>query len=203
MPPQAAAAHGAGQNSKVPRKGKRKRPSGQDAQTGLSESRRPVKQLKGTAGNLQPAAVVKHAVLAQYYPVTLTLRQYVLKSLPASSKIRRKKIAAVGEPEAEDAQTATQDSEKDLARLLDTALVAAHSHPTAFEEAQPDDRFQRLIEYSEKSGGSHVPPSNVVASQELPQSEVRLLHFCRPGRVKGHRYLLPHLVRQELTEICR
>lgn len=198
--------HGAEQNSKVPRKRKRNRGSRQDAQTGLSESGRPVKQLKATAGNLQPAAVVKHALLAQYYPVTLTLRQYVLKSLPASSKIRRKKIAAVGEADqatAKDAQTGTQDSEKDLARLLDTTLVAAHSFPTAFKEAQPDGRFQRWTEYSQRGDNSHATLSGVAASQEYYQAEVGSLNVCPSRRVEGHWYLLQHPVRQELTGICR
>ncbi|KAG8165152.1 hypothetical protein KVR01_005427 [Diaporthe batatas] len=177
MHPQAAATHGPEPNSRAPRNRKRKRNrgSGQDAQTGLSESSRPVKQLKGTAGNLQPAAVVKHALLAQYYPVTLTLRQYVLESLPATSKIRRKKIVAIGEADkaaAGDAQAGTQDSEKDLARLLDTTLVAAHSYPTAFKEAHPDGHSQKLTEFSKRGGNSHAALSGVAASQECSQAEL-------------------------------
>ncbi|POS72887.1 telomerase reverse transcriptase [Diaporthe helianthi] len=174
MPPEAAATQVAKQNSKVPRQRKRKRASGQLVQTALSEGR-PAKQLKGTAGNLQPAAVVKHALLAQYYPVTLTLRQYVLKSLPASSKIRRRKIDAVGEADqaaAQDAQTGAQHSDDDLARLLDTTLVAAHSHPTSFKEAQPDGRFQRWSEYSQKVDDSRVSLSGVASSPEYCQTEI-------------------------------
>lgn len=180
MPPQAAGTFGPKQDSKVPRK--RKRGPGQHVRTGLSDSGRPVKQLKGNAGNLQPAAAVKHTLLAQYYPVILTLRQYVLESLPASSKIRRKKISAVGKADqaaAEDAHTGAQHSEKDLgnihaslARLLDTTLVATHSYPTAFKEAQPDDRFQRWVEYSQKGDGSNIPLSGGVDSALYCQTEI-------------------------------
>ena len=211
MPPQAAGTFGPKQDSKVPRK--RKRGPGQHVRTGLSDRGRPVKQLKGNAGNLQPAAAVKHALLAQYYPVILTLRQYVLESLPASSKIRRKKISAVGKADqaaVEDAHTGAQHSEKDLGnihaslvRLLDTTLVATHSYPTAFKEAQPDDRFQRWVEYSQKGDDSNISLSGGVDSALYCQTEVGSPKICHRSSARGHSYLLRHLVRQKLTGICR
>lgn len=192
MPPQAAGKYGPKLNPKKSRK--RKRGSGQAVRTWLSGSGRPVKQLKGTPGNLQPAGVVKHALLAQYYPIILTLRQYVLESLPASSKIRRKKISAVGKAEqaaAEDAHTGAQDSEKDLgsvraslARLLDTTLVATHSYPTAFKEAQPDGRFQRWVEYSRKGDESNISLSGGVDSAIYCQTEVGSLKLCHWNSVE-------------------
>lgn len=193
MPPQAAGTYGPGKDAKLPRK--RKRGPGKDVRTGPSGSGRPVKQQRrGIAGNLQPAGAVKHALLAQYYPIILTLRQYVLDSLPASSKIRRKKVSAVGKADqaaAEDAHTGAQNSEDDLgniraslARLLDTTLVATRTYPSA-EEAQPDGRFQKWVEYSQKADDSSMPLSGGVASAVHCQTEVGSLDFCHRGSVEG------------------
>lgn len=194
MPPQAAGTYGPRQDSKLPRK--RKRRPGKDVGTGPSGSGRPVKQQrKGIAGNLQPAGAVKHALLAKYYPIILTLRQYVLDSLPASSKIRRKKVSAVGKADqaaAEDAHTGAQDSEDDLgniraslARLLDTTLVATRTYPSAFEEAQPDGRFQKRVEYPQKADDSSMTLSGGVAGAVHCQSEVGSLDFCHRKGVEG------------------
>lgn len=204
MPSRSTGTHGAKRDSKRTRK--RKREPGQDTPSGVSCSGRPVKQpRKGNAGNLQPPGVVKHALLAQYYPTILTLRQYVLASLPASSKIRRKKISAVGQTDqaaAEDAHPGVQESAKDpdhvrtsLARLLDTTIVTAHVYPTAFEEQQPDGRFQRWIAYSQKGDDSHVTLSDGVASAVHCQAEVGSRTSFHWTSVGGHR----HLVRQKLT----
>lgn len=212
MPPQAARTYGPGQDSKLPRK--RKRGPGKDVGTGPSGSGRPFKQQrKGSAVNLQPAGVVKHALLAQYYPVILTLRQYLLDSLPASSKIRRKKVSAVGKADqaaAEDARTGTQDSQDDLgniraslARLLDTTLVATRTYPSAFKEAQSDGRLQKRVECSQKADDSSVTLSGGVAGAVYCQTEVGSLDFCHRGSVEGQWYSLQHLVLQKLTGTCR
>lgn len=195
-----AGMHGAKQNPKNKRK--RKRGSGQDAPSGVSCNDRPVKQpRKGLDGNLQPPDVVKHALLAQYYPTILTLRQYVLYSLPASSKIRRKKVSAVGIPDqaaAEGAPAGVQQSKKDhdytrasLARLLDTTLVGTHGQPSAFGEDKSDGRLQRWIDYSRRGDDSHVTLSGDVASAVYCQTEVGSLNSWHWMSVKGHRSLLP------------
>lgn len=173
--------HGAKPDSKRARK--RKREPGQDTPSGVSGSGRPDKQLrKGNAGNLQPPDVVKHALLAQYYPTILTLRQYVLASLPASSRIRRKKISAVCKTDqaaAEDAHPGVQGSAKgpdhvrtSLARLLDTTIVTTGAYPTAVKETPPDDRSQRWIDYYQKGDDSHVTLPGSVASTVHCQAEV-------------------------------
>lgn len=208
MTSRSAGIHAPKQDSKRTRK--RKSEPAQDAPSGVSCSGRPVKQpRKGNVGNLQPPDVVKHALLAQYYPNLLTLRQYVLASLPASSKIRRKKISALGktgQAAAGDAHPAVHEAEKDhdnirapLARLLDTTIVATHVCPTAFGESQPDGRFQRWIDYSQKGDDSHVTLSGDVANAIHCQTEVGALNSRHWASVEGHRYLLRHLVRQKLT----
>lgn len=204
MPSRSTGMHGPKQDSKSTRK--RKREPGQDIPSGTSCSDQPVKQpRRGSAENLQPPGVVKHALLAQYYPTILTLRQYVLARLPASSRIRRKKISAVGKTDQaadEDAHPGVQESAKDpdhihtsLARLLDTTIVTTHVYPTALKEAQPDGRSQKWIDYSQKGDDSHVTLSGGVASAVHCQSEVCSLSSRRWTSVEGHR----HLVRQKLT----
>lgn len=208
MTSRSAGMHGVKQGFK--RTKKRKREPGQDVPSGVSCSGPAVKQPKrANAGILQPSDFVKHALLAQYYPTILTLRQYVLASLPASSKIRRKKISAVGKTNqsaANETHPGVQESEKfpghtraSLSRLLDTTLVATHVYPTAFGEPQPDGRLQRWIDYSQKGDDSHVTLSGDVASAIHCQTEVGSPKSCHWMRMEGHRYLLRHLVLQELT----
>ncbi|KAH8884463.1 hypothetical protein GQ53DRAFT_697644, partial [Thozetella sp. PMI_491] len=73
-------------------------------------------------GRTQRADSVSHGVLAQYYPGIQTLRDYVLSKLPSSSRLRRKKIAAVGRT-ADLSEGPPAESRLALGRLLDTTIV--------------------------------------------------------------------------------
>lgn len=183
MPSRTDGASGVKQGSKRKRKREKEREPGQDAPSGVSSHDRRVKQLrKGVDESLQPSDAVKHALLAQYYPTILTLRQYVLCSLPASSKIRRKKISAVSKPDhyvAENTGAGVQESEKDpddihasVARLLDTTLVGTHGNPSPFGGEKSDSRLQRWIDYSQKGDDSHVTLSDGAAGAVHCQTEV-------------------------------
>lgn len=142
----------------------------------------PAKQPRtGADRSLQSADVVKHALLPQYYPKIQTLRQYVLDKLPPKSKIRRRKIAAVGNAQP-DADTAAQGPKADadntenvLAELLDTTLIGTHVLPREEEKAQSDSRLQQWIDYSQRGDESHVTLSGGIASAIHFQSEVSLL----------------------------
>ncbi|ROW11380.1 hypothetical protein VMCG_00927 [Cytospora schulzeri] len=154
---------------------KRKRPK--NATSGESPVDPPAKQLRREAvGDLQSADVVKHALLAQYYPRVQTLRQYVLDKLPPTSKVRRKKIAAVGntEPDADTAGSKgnPQDIRAVLTELLDTTLIGTHVLPREVAKAQSDSSLQQWIEYSQRGDDSHVTLSGGVASAIHFQSEV-------------------------------
>ncbi|KAK7738484.1 Telomerase reverse transcriptase [Cytospora paraplurivora] len=138
----------------------------------------PAKQPKtGADGMLQSADVVKHALLPQYYPKIRTLRQYVLDKLPPTSKVRRRKIAAVGnaQPDAvRAAQGPKEDSEKFrnvLAELLDATLVCTHVLPQEEEKAQSDSLLQQWMDYSQRGDESHVTLSGGIASAIHFQSE--------------------------------
>ncbi|KAF9878997.1 putative telomerase reverse transcriptase [Colletotrichum karsti] len=67
---------------------------------------------------------VKHSVLLQYYgdDNVWTLRDYLLAKLPASSRLRRRKIASIGKSVASLTQ-ATLPVEDDLSKLLDTIIL--------------------------------------------------------------------------------
>lgn len=129
----------------------------------------PKKQRKTGPGDdiLQPPDAVKHALLSQYYPTTPTLRQYVLDSLPASSRLRRRKIAAVGIAEEGDQHGLREQ----LATLLDTTLVGIHVRRKEFVKAQSESRLQQWIDYSQRDD-SHVTLSGGDASAIHFQSEV-------------------------------
>lgn len=142
----------------------------------------PAKQPKrGADGNLQSAHVVKHALLAQYYPKVQTLRQYVLDKLPPTSRIRRKKIAAIGSAES-DADAAAQGCKGNprgigavLAELLDTTLIGTHDLPKEVAKAQSDSLLQRWIDYSQTGDDSYVTLFGGVTSAIHFQSEVSML----------------------------
>lgn len=113
---------------------------------------------------------MKHALLAQYYQTTLTLRQYLLDNLPAASRLRRRKIAAVGsEPSTANDPDGVRAQ---LARLLDTTLVGHTVSPKELDKAQSKSRLQQWIDYSQRDD-SHVTLSGGDASAIHFQSEVR------------------------------
>lgn len=119
---------------------------------------------------LQPADAVEHALLAQYYPKTQTLRQYLFDNLPTTSRIRRRKIEAFEAHAAEN-----QDNLRaQLASLLDTTLVGLHPCPQETAQARSKSRLQQWIEYSQKDD-SHVTISSGDASAIHSQSKVGLL----------------------------
>lgn len=124
----------------------------------------------------QSAEAVKHDLLAQYYPKILTLRQYLLDHLPTSSKLRRRKIEALGTnvSAADEAERDNEDSVRvQLAKLLDTTLVGLHACPEEVVKARLKSRLQQWIEYSQKDD-SRVAISNGEASAIHCQSEVGL-----------------------------
>lgn len=136
-------------------KKKRRRENIPTAAGGFSDGPRPTKKTKtGPSESLQSPDAVKHALLAQYYPTTLTLRQYVLDNLPASSRIRRRKIAAVGSEHAVGVERAQRvpdaEARAQLATLLDTTLVGLHVRPPEVARALSVSRLQQWTEYSQK-----------------------------------------------------
>lgn len=83
---------------------------------------RPRKQLCKTSGPwTQPEDDTEHShpVISVYYPEVLTLRQYLLRQIPISSKSRRRRIRTVGNEDS----PSTSSGSRELSTFLDTTLV--------------------------------------------------------------------------------
>ncbi|PSR90444.1 hypothetical protein BD289DRAFT_481688 [Coniella lustricola] len=120
------------------------------------------------ADRLRPVDNVKHALLAEYYPSILTLRQYVLHHLPASSRLRRRKIAELVSDEEPHTES---DVTSQLCKLLDTTLVGLRTVPPGVAEQQAKCRLRQWIDYSQRDD-SHVILKGGNASTFHFQSEI-------------------------------
>ncbi|KAI0914866.1 hypothetical protein F4823DRAFT_571869 [Ustulina deusta] len=101
---------------------------------------------------------LRHPVLSRYYPHVQSLREYIIAQLPPSSRIRRKKISAIGiVNKSHDAPLS--DVERSLGALLDTTLVG-YSNPTTEEGPNRMDGWKR---FSQRGDESYVTLSNGVA----------------------------------------
>lgn len=121
---------------------------------------------------IQIKGQVRHTFLQQHYDVVQTLRGYLLSKLPGSSRLRRKKIAALGKDQAPWARIQDHDIIPELASLLDTTLVCTQHHP----EAQVDSRWEQWRSFSQKADDSIVSLSGGLAQATSSQSEVG--HYC-------------------------
>lgn len=135
------------------------------ALTGPSSVEPPAKHVKCAK---PPNVIIKHALLAQYYPEIQTLRQYALSELPSSSRIRRKKIGSVGLGHLSPNETPTED-ELVLGELLDTTIVARRQRP----EVDHGHRWLQWIGFSQKGDESYVTLSDGLKWSIYSQSEVR------------------------------
>jgi telomerase reverse transcriptase len=112
-------------------------------------------------------AVVKQAVLAQFYPQVFSLREYLLSKLPSSSKIRRKKILLVGKkPDAGDA-------DRKLSAFLDGTLIGV----SKCKELSQEEKWKQWTTFSQKPEDSTVSADRSVLGV-YSQSEVGVLLLC-------------------------
>ncbi|KAI6350784.1 hypothetical protein MCOR25_010392 [Pyricularia grisea] len=119
--------------------------------------------------NKQPRpAEVTHLVLSQYFPCLQTLREHLLSSLPSSSRIRRRKIAAIGDRVDGKDGAADKTLEAAVAHLLDSTIVAASE-----ERAAPSDgRWEQWANFSQRGDESYVTLSDGVTKALFCQSEI-------------------------------
>ncbi|KAM6484038.1 hypothetical protein HDV62DRAFT_311680 [Trichoderma sp. SZMC 28011] len=108
---------------------------------------------------------VKKDLLLQHYPVVSTLREHVLSSLPDTSKIRRKKIAALGS--GVDASAI----EKQLAHVLDSTLVGTSASTNTKSDSE-EATWQQWLSFSQRGDESYVTISNGIAASIAKQSEI-------------------------------
>ena len=83
------------------------------------------KKRKTTTGEFSELALVEHPTLSVFYPQVVTLRSYLLSSVPASSRSRRRKIASAGLQELPVPGTDDGDLDKGkiFAAVLDKTLI--------------------------------------------------------------------------------
>lgn len=123
----------------------------------------------GSESNGSPtSAKVNHAVLSQYFPNIVTLRNWILSKLPESSKTRRRKIAAIGsKPLA--SKVTISDVERSVGSLLDTTLVGV----TQETKSIPDKRWEEWTSFSQRGDESYdVTLSDGLAGSSFSQSEI-------------------------------
>lgn len=115
--------------------------------------------------SLQASKSSRHAVLNQAYPQVLSLREFILSRLPSTSRIRKRKIAAVG--------TSTPPPisplERSLAALLDDSRVGI-SEDNCREPRH--DRWEQWLTFSQRGDESYVTLSDGIASSIFSQSEI-------------------------------
>ncbi|KAI0200114.1 hypothetical protein F4808DRAFT_178489 [Astrocystis sublimbata] len=168
-----------------PRKRKRHITALDEASTHLQ----PSKQEDGST--ISPNAVqsrAQHPILSQFYPQIQNLREYVLSKLPPSSRIRRRKVSAVGNA-SKSPDTPLSDLEQTLGALLDTTLVGLPK-PTA----QDDRRRDEWEHFSQRGDELYVTISNGEArfaeSQALIVEYVVRTLFNRDKSAKWPDHLL-------------
>ncbi|KAI1262968.1 hypothetical protein F5Y18DRAFT_138184 [Xylariaceae sp. FL1019] len=101
---------------------------------------------------------IHHPVISHFYPQVENLRDYVIGKLPSSSRIRRKKVGAVGRFGKSPA-VPLSDAEQALGNLLDTTFLGL-PNPASSEE---DHRQAEWRDFSQKGDESYVTLSNGVS----------------------------------------
>lgn len=108
---------------------------------------------------------VRRDLLERCYARVTTLRDHVLSSLPRGSRLRRKKVASIGQGDN------IGEVESQLSQLLDSSLVCFHDKTRDSD----DTRWEQWLVFSQKEDESYVSISDGIAGSMYSQSEVRLL----------------------------
>lgn len=155
-------------------KAQRKRKRAVDNQQDAPSHGRPSKKARAEASKRGDDAV-EHALLVHYYPKLQTLRSYVLSHLPSSSRLRRKKIAAIGTPNQSSGK-APDETELQLCRLLDATVVAAAQGQEKAKPEKAEKRWEQWMNFSQKGDESYVTLSDGLAAAACSQAEVSKSH---------------------------
>lgn len=164
-----------------PRKGQSLRPAACEAAAALGNvATTKIGSTPSTSAAAAASATVDHPVLGQLFPSVQRLRDYVLAKLPRSSRIRRRKVAAVGV--AQDKAIPVSAVEQDLAHLLDTTLVGHSGLAAGANEdvdavnrgrrSDGDGRWAQWVDFSQRVDESTVTLSDGASGSIFSQSEV-------------------------------
>jgi len=108
----------------------------------------------------------QHPVLSQFYPHVQTLREYVIAKLPPTSRIRRRKISAMGIANVSPDEPIS-GVERSLGVLLDTTFVGLPNLAT-----QEGHGMEGWKNFSQRGDESYVTLSNGVAGFTESQAQV-------------------------------
>ncbi|KAI0395057.1 hypothetical protein F5Y17DRAFT_223013 [Xylariaceae sp. FL0594] len=111
----------------------------------------------------------QHPALSQFYPQVQTLREYVVSKLPPTSRIRRRKVSAIGIINGSPDQPFS-DVEKSLGALLDTTLIGV---PSVASEGE--DRAERWKNFSQRGDKSYISLSDGVSG--FAESQALIVEF--------------------------
>ncbi|KAE8353885.1 hypothetical protein BDV28DRAFT_98826 [Aspergillus coremiiformis] len=145
---------------------KRKRPikDGQARKT-LKMSTQTTALITGVPG--EHASQHSHPVISIYYRQVLTLRQYLLQRIPATSKSRRRRIASVPSYDSTNASRSAGQAEG-LSYLLDTTLVGVLQVP---DNVRSQELRRELAGFTASKDRSLLISSDT--GPPCPQAEVR------------------------------
>ncbi|KAF4996024.1 hypothetical protein FGRMN_4772 [Fusarium graminum] len=105
---------------------------------------------------------VRRDLLERCYGRVTTLREYVLSKLPQGSRLRRKKVACIGQGHD------VGEIENELSILLDTSLVCL-----ADKQCDGDDtRWEQWLMFSQKEDESYVSLSDGITGSIYSQHEI-------------------------------
>ena len=140
------------------------------------------------------AAPVKHPVLDLYYRNVLTLRDYLLSKLPTTSKVRRRKIAAILPDTAnfhrdhEDTGPLPQDRHY-LSKLLSHTLVCTVHEQMPGPESSRIKDFEAFSQHVSPTARSSIGGSTSSLSDLIDYTISRLFHT-----IHRHAHRPPHML---------
>ena len=145
-------------------KRKRKRcGSGIDTSVGGATKRQRILQNPKTKD-----AVVKDAVLAQYYPKVVSLREYLVSKLPPTSKIRKKKILSFGKNFG-----SNREENEAFSKFLDQTIIGVRN----YQEISPQERTKQWSSFSQRIDTSDSTFANLTGVGLFSQAEVSSLVY--------------------------
>lgn len=179
----------------------------------------PSKKAKTRRGSFNDEAPTQHPVLRLYYPKVLTLRQYLLSQLPASSKSRRKKITFLrplstttnqidAEPRILHSTALSKDETAEdreiLVKLLDTTLIGVPSQKRAPDEQIIHNDFVAFSQKLNSSANSSLGNANFSLSEVRDHLghaiEFRLKVASMVNALTGYRFCYINFVQQDIWD---
>lgn len=111
--------------------------------------------------------ITTHPVISLYYRQVLTLRQYLLRQLPAASKSRRRRITSLRLSGSPSIAEQGDDTVSPLADLLDSTLVGVLKEPSAKVDSDRQHDYRAFTQSQSRSilNSTDTGPTS-------PQSEV-------------------------------